>query len=545
MILDYPLPRYIVDPDSRDFPELSTDILIVGGGIAGLTAAIAASEQGKSVVVITKDSLEESNSFYAQGGIAAVLHVSDSISLHMDDTLRVGDGLSDAAIVEIVVREGPEAINRLIRYGSVFDRENGDLALSREGGHSAPRVVHTRDSTGMEIQRVLISTAKSLDSTTILERNFALDLITRAGRCFGALVWNEEKGFLRIAADCTILTSGGAGQIYRETTNPAVATGDGVSMAFRAGAQVRDLEFFQFHPTVLYLAGTPRMLISETARGEGGILRDKSGLRFMPSCHPQGELAPRDVVSRSILEQMARTQHSHVFLDMTHLDADFLRNRFPGICEACSRHGIDVSSEPIPVRPAAHYMIGGVEVDRDGRSSLHGLYACGEVASSRLHGANRLGSNSLLEGVVFGWRSALAAAGEATEAERPATDQAARMKSRPGSGSYHLDVEDLRNSLKALMWRNVGIKRTDAALINALEKIDTWCRLVLKARLDTPAGWELTNMLTLARLITRSALERNESRGVHFRTDYPDKNDLEWRDRTVSLIRGSFERETP
>lgn len=523
---------------------METEILIVGGGIAGLTAAIAASEQGKKVILITKDSLEESNSFYAQGGIAAVLHVSDSVDLHISDTLRVGDGLSDEHIVEIVVSEGPESINRLIGYGSQFDREDGNLSLSREGGHSAPRVVHTRDSTGMEIQRVLINTAGALENVTILERFFALDLIMQEGRCRGALVWNEEKGFVRISACCTILTSGGAGQIYRETTNPAVATGDGVSMAFRAGARLRDLEFFQFHPTVLYLAGTPRMLISETARGEGGILRDRNGLRFMPSFHPQAELAPRDIVSRSILEQMSRTQHSHVFLDMTHLDAGFLRKRFPGISEACSHHGIDIAAEPIPVRPAAHYMIGGVEVDQDGRSSMPGLFACGEVASSRLHGANRLGSNSLLEGVVFGWRSALAAAAEAADTPQPSKLHATREKAKHPEGAYPLDMEDLRHSLKALMWRYVGIERNAAGLTKALEKIERWSRLVRHARLDEPAAWELVNMLTLSLAITVSAKKREESRGVHFRTDHPE-HDLEWQGRTVSVTRGRAGEGTP
>jgi L-aspartate oxidase len=302
------------------------------------------------------------------------------------------------------------------------------------------------------------------------------------------------------------------------------------------------MEFFQFHPTVLYLAGAPRLLISETARGEGGILRDREGRRFMPEYDPAAELAPRDVVSRSIVKQMARTGGTHVDLDMTHLDAAFLRSRFPKIHEVCSRYGIDITRDFIPVRPAAHYMIGGVVADENGRTSLPGLFACGEVASSWLHGANRLGSNSLLEGLVFGWRSGLAAAKEADEAGRADWSPGSSRSRRAFGGrmDYGIDVWDLRNSLRALMWRNVGIERDDAPLHEASAQMEIWTRLVAGARLEWPSAWELANMLTLSRLITAGALERTESRGVHYRKDFPDRNDARWK-RSIVFERDSIE----
>jgi len=535
-----PVIRYLLPPKGLKLSYLHADLVVVGGGIAGLTAVIAAAERGRHVVLVTKDSLEESNSFYAQGGVAAVLHATDSFDLHFQDTMRTGDGLSNEEIVRIVVREGPAAIQRLIGFGSTFDSENGVLALSREGGHSAPRVVHSRDSTGMEIQRVLIDKARSLPNVSIHERWFALDLLQSEGRCAGILISGMRDGFCAVLAPCTILTSGGAGQIYRETTNPEVACGDGTAMAFRAGARLRDMEFFQFHPTVLYLPGAPRILISETARGEGGILRDGRGNRFMSEYHPAAELAPRDVVSRAILKQMVTTQDAHIYLDMTHLDAAFLRARFPKILEFCARYAIDITKDSIPVRPAAHYGIGGVVADAEGRTTLPGLYACGEVASSRLHGANRLGSNSLLEGLVFGWRAALAASAEIETSEtfpvwRPDDDRVLVAGAHMG-----IDVWDLRNSLKALMWHNVGIERNAEKLGQARELMEIWARLVARTRFATPAGWELANMLTFAQLVTLGAQHREESRGVHYRTDFPERDDARWR-RSITIERRSFE----
>jgi len=507
--------------------QKTADVIVVGGGIAGLTATISAVEEGARLFLATKDSLEESNSFYAQGGVAAVLDKSDSFDLHRRDTISAGDGLCNEEIVEIVVKEGPRAIERLIAFGSAFDEEEGHLALSREGGHSAPRVVHNRDSTGMEIQRALINKVRSLRNVSIHENLFVLDLLVSEGRCAGVLAWSEKEGFCAVLANCTILTSGGSGQVYRESTNPEVATGDGLAMAFRAGAVVSDLEFFQFHPTVLYLAGAPRILISETARGEGGLLRDKNGVRFMTEYSPAADLAPRDLVSRSIIDRMTRTQATHVNLDMTHLDAVFVQARFPKIHEVCARYSIDISKDFIPVRPAAHYMIGGVKADIQGRTTLPGLFACGEVASSGLHGANRLGSNSLLEGLVFGWRSGTAAAGEAHSTPAPGW-RPAQTSHRSSSMEYGVDVWDLRNSLTSLMWRNVGIERDLASLDEARDTMEIWARLVANASLRWPSAWELANMLTLSRLIVTAALMRTESRGVHYRKDYPEKDDALW-----------------
>jgi L-aspartate oxidase len=474
-------------------------------------------------MLVTKDSLEESNSFYAQGGIAAVLDASDSIDLHIKDTLATGSGMAEEEPVRAVVTEGPAAIRRLIDWGSEFDTVNGTLSLSKEGGHSAPRVVHSRDMTGMEVQRAMIGKVKSLPKVRALPLHFAIDLITVEGECTGALLWNRDKGYLKVRAGSTILVTGGAGQVYRETTNPDIATGDGIAMAFRAGAVMRDMEFFQFHPTVLYLAGSSRLLISETARGEGGILRDRYGRRFMPDYHEEAELAPRDTVSRAIRSQIAATQYTHVFLDVTHLDPDFLRHRFPHIFKTCASYDIDITRDFIPVRPAAHYCIGGVKVDLKGRTRIPGLFAAGEVTSSGLHGANRLGSNSLLEGVVYGCRAAEAAVeGRRDRGGKPEPEEENVTGMKP-------DIVDFRNSIKALMWRSVGIERTRADLVEAGELFDLWSRLVFRVHFDEPAGWELCNLLTTARLITAGALSREESRGVHFRTDFPERDDRRWK----------------
>ncbi|MFH2003105.1 MAG: L-aspartate oxidase [Planctomycetota bacterium] len=519
--------RYLAGNPLKSCEKESCDILVIGGGIAGLTASIAAAEAGVKVILVTKDSLEESNSYYAQGGIAAVFDVSDSIDLHIKDTLDTGRGLADPDVVREVVTQGPQAIQRLIQWGSAFDSKNGELLLSKEGGHSAPRVVHSQDMTGKEIQRAMIAKVRSIKNVRVHPLHFALDLLTEGNECVGALLWRKDKGFLQIRAGNTILVTGGAGHVYRETTNPEIATGDGIAMAYRAGAVMRDMEFFQFHPTILYLAGSSRVLISETARGEGGILRDRYGYRFMPDYHPKAELAPRDEVSRAILAQMAATQYTHVFLDVTHLDSAFLHERFPNILNICSSYEIDITKDYIPVRPAAHYCIGGVQIDLDGRTSVHRLYAAGEVSSSRLHGANRLGSNSLLEGVVFGWRAAQAAVDELPRSGR----RSSATLPYPVAGSttrMQPDIQDFRNSVKSLMSRCVGIERTRAELLEASEQLDLWSRLVFRVHFDTPAAWELCNMLTVARLISAGALGREESRGVHYRLDFPERDDRRW-----------------
>src|SRR6476469_9086883 len=394
--------RYLVSFDARDSYHQFTDILIIGAGIAGIRAALEIPADLR-VLVLNKDRLDESNSTYAQGVIAGVLSPEDRFENHIEDTHIAGAGLCDPEGVEMVIREAPHQIADLVRFGVKFDLEGGELALTREGGHSHRRIVHALgDATGHEVMRALIARAKATPNVTLRGETFTLDLLTHEGRCVGAAVWRPGVGTSLVWARQVILASGGCGMVYRETTNPPVATGDGMAAAYRAGAELRDMEFMQFHPTVLYVAGSARYLISEAVRGEGAYLRDVHGERFMLKEDPRAELAPRDIVSRAIYRCMERTQHPNVYLDLSHLDPAKVRERFPGISKVCKSFGLDITKDRIPVRPGAHYMVGGVTVDDYGRTTLPGLWAAGEVTSSGLHGANRLASNSLVEGLVFG-----------------------------------------------------------------------------------------------------------------------------------------------
>ncbi len=396
-----PVPRYLVSFHAKQIPHHFVDVLVIGAGIAGLRAAMEIDPR-LSLLVITKDAMEESNSNYAQGGIASVIDPGDNFANHVEDTLVAGANLCDREVVEMVVRKAPGHIRELIDWGTRFDTEQGELILGREGGHSHRRIVHALgDATGHEVMRAMIQRARE-HQAQFWPNTFTVDLLTHEGRCRGALVWHARHGRTFIWAKQTILCTGGAGQVYRETTNPEVATGDGHAIAYRAGAEMRDMEFMQFHPTMLYIAGGSRSLITEAMRGEGAWLVDAAGRRFMPDFDERAELAPRDVVSQAIVAQMEKTRAPSVFLDLSHLDAAHVRKRFPGIARTCAEFGIDIATDPIPVRPGAHYMIGGVTVDRVGRTRLPGLWAAGEVTSSGLHGANRLASNSLLEGLVFG-----------------------------------------------------------------------------------------------------------------------------------------------
>ncbi|MBW3599202.1 MAG: L-aspartate oxidase, partial [Planctomycetes bacterium] len=386
-------PRYLVPFHPKQVPHYFTDVLIVGGGLAGMRAANAVPPP-LSCVIVTKDAVRQSNSSYAQGGIAGVLDPEDRFEDHISDTLTAGAGLCDQRVVEAVVRDAPHRINELIQWGTQFDEQAGELLLGREGGHSHRRIVHALgDATGKEVMRAVIDRTRRLPNVQIWENTFTIDLLTHDGACRGALVWNNRHGKTLLWAKQTIICTGGAGQIYRETTNPAVATGDGHAIAYRAGAEVRDMEFMQFHPTVLYIAGGARSLITEAMRGEGAHLIDHNGRRFMPEYDERAELAPRDVVSQAIVAQMEKTRWPCVYLDLSHLDANLVRRRFPGIAETCAQFGIDIAKDSIPVRPGAHYMVGGVSVDESGRTTLPGLWAAGEVTSSGLHGANRLASN--------------------------------------------------------------------------------------------------------------------------------------------------------
>jgi L-aspartate oxidase len=515
--------RYLVRFAPKRAHHFFTDLLIVGGGIAGLRAALAA-PPSVSVLVVTKDRVQQSNSAYAQGGIAAVRSPEDRFEDHIEDTLTAGAGLCDRAVVEQVVREAPRQIDDLIAFGAQFDAEPGI-----EGGHSYHRIVHALgDATGFEVMRAIIERAGQAPNVTLWDRTFTLDLLTHEGRCVGALVSRPRHDKLLIWAKQTILASGGAGVVYRETTNPPVATGDGTAAAYRAGAELRDMELMQFHPTVLYVAGSSRYLISEAVRGAGAYLRDKDGVRFMPEEDPRAELATRDVVAQAIVRRMERTQHPNVYLDLSHLAPDEVRRHFPGIDKVCREFGLDITHDPIPVRPGAHYTIGGVKVDASGRTTLPGLWAAGEVTSSGLHGANRLASNSLIEGLVFGAQCGRLAGEEA--ARVPDTFVVPPLEGRfaPESGGPPLDIADLTSSLRSLMVRNMGITRSRKGLLEAERQVTFWCRYVLRREFSSKQGWELQNLLTVARLMIWSALQRTESRGVHFRSDFPRRDDEHW-----------------
>lgn len=517
-----PKRRYLVPFNPKRIPHLFTDVLIVGAGIAGIRAALAVDKK-LHVVIATKDRIDLSNSAWAQGGIAGVFDPEDAISNHVADTIAAGKGLCNHDIVEMVVGEAPERIRELATLGAVFDREQGEIALTQEGGHSHRRVVHALgDATGKEIMRALIDRVRHEPAIDVWEKTFTLDLLTHDGECRGALVWNPEHGKTFVWAKQTILCTGGAGRLFRETTNPDIATADGQAMAFRAGAELRDMEFMQFHPTVLYIAGSSRHLISEAVRGEGGVLRDVQGYRFMQDYDPAMELAPRDIVSRAINRQMEKTRHHCVYLDVTHLPKELIGERFPHIRLVCAEFGLDLTRDLIPVRPGAHYMIGGVSIDAESRTTLPRLWAAGEVTSSGLHGANRLASNSLLEGLVFGLRAGRNASSAALEESDRFTAfplQSTLASSPPQKDDLQLD--DLLNSLNSEMGRHVGIERNAEGLENALRQVEFWDRYVGPREFGTIQGWELQNMLLAAQLMIRAALARTESRGVHYRTDFP------------------------
>jgi L-aspartate oxidase len=520
-------PRHLVSFDSRKAIHRFTDVLVIGAGIAGLRAALEAPPD-LDVLVVTKDRLTESNSTYAQGGIASVLGKDDRFENHVEDTLVAGDGLCDPEVVELVVREAPHEIEKLIGWGTQFDLENGELALTREGGHSHRRIVHALgDSTGHEMMRAVIATAKAAENVTIWDDTFTIDLLTHDGACVGAVAWRPGVTKELIWAKQVVLASGGCGMVYRETTNPPVATGDGMAAAYRAGAELRDMEFMQFHPTILYVAGSARYLLTEAIRGEGAYLRDVNGHRFMLDDDPRHELAPRDVVARAIFRAMERTQHPNVYLDLAHLPREKVLSRFPGINKVCLGFGLDITKDRIPVRPGAHYMMGGVTTDTAGRTTVPNLWAAGEVTSSGLHGANRLASNSLIEGLVFGARCGRGAAEAA--ARMPTTLAALPLRHAiPDAIPDPLDVADVTNSLRAMMVRKMGIVRDRQRLEEARHDVEFWCRYVLAREFKDRAGWELQNLLTVARLMIDAAMRRDESRGTHFRSDFPNRDDTRW-----------------
>jgi L-aspartate oxidase len=504
------------------------DYLVIGSGVAGLRAAIELSQHGR-VLIITKGSRRQSNSVYAQGGVAVALSEEDDVNLHFTDTIKAGHQLGREDAARALVEEGPTRIQELIAWGTQFDKEDGKFVFAKEGAHSRNRVLRARgDATGNEMIRVLLEQAKKQDRIQWFDHHFIMDLLVLDGQCCGVRVVNEGTGHLHVLpAKAVILTTGGAGQVYARTTNPPNATGDGFAMAYRAGAILEDMEFVQFHPTSLYLQSSPPFLLSETMRGEGGLLRNRKGELFMSKYHPSAELAPRDIVARAIWSEMASTRSRHVYLDVTHLGSAFIKKRFPTIYQTCLRVDIDITEEWIPVSPSAHYFMGGIKASIDGGTSLPGLLAAGEAACNGVHGANRLASNSLLEGLVFGVRAAHSAAQWSPTVK--AKDRQRILASLDVGPKRTLeDAEKLRNSLRRLMWDQVGLVRTGDSLTRALAKISAWEPQV-QGFLHTRPDLEVKNMMQVARCITEAALWRENSLGAHYRADFPGCKGSAWK----------------
>ncbi len=515
------------------------DFLVVGSGISGLWFALRAAEHG-TVCVVTKREAIESNTRYAQGGVAAVMSVEDSVESHVADTLVAGAGLCDEDIVRLVVREGPQRVRELIGFGVEFTRdEAGDYDLGMEGGHSHRRVLHADDMTGRAIAETLVRAVQAHPRIDLLEKHFAIDVIKdrhtprsgrTQGRCLGVYALDKTTGQVRtLRAAATVLAAGGCGKVYLYTSNPDVATGDGIAMAYRAGCRVSNMEFVQFHPTALYHSKAKNFLISEALRGEGGELRNADGVAFMQGKHPLGSLAPRDIVARGIDFEMKRTGADCVFLDMTHLSRHEIEHRFPNIHAECLGWGIDMVEQPIPVVPAAHYCCGGVRVKAHGETDIPGLYAIGETACTGLHGANRLASNSLLEGLVFAERSARHAADFVRDASPPAFERVADWnRGDARAPDEEVIVTQSWDELRRLMWNYVGIVRTTKRLLRARRRVDS---LLVEINHDyweydvTSDFLELRNIATVARLVVESALRRHESRGIHYTLDYPGADD--------------------
>lgn len=515
---------------------LETDFIVVGSGIAGLRAAIELAQAGARVTVLTKDRTSESNTEYAQGGIAVALSEEDEVALHEEDTLKAGAGLCDPEAVRAMVEDGPRLIRELIDWGTEFDREAGRLVFTQEAAHSRRRILHAHgDSTGREIVRSLIARARREREIAFVAHAGVQSLITLDDKCAGVRYLDPlVRAPRELWARAVVLASGGAGQVFLHTTNPEVATGDGMAMAYRAGAELADMEFVQFHPTALNLPDAPRFLLTEAMRGEGGVLRNARGERFMSRYHEHAELAPRDVVSRSIVAEMQRTATRTVYLDMTALAPSFVRHRFPKIYDTCLHYGLDLTRDLLPVSPAAHYSMGGVRTDLYGRTTLAGLYAAGEVSCTGVHGANRLASNSLLEGLVFGARAGWAAALDyANERTRVSSQETSENEEETGPQAEGLGQVALavRKRVKRLMWERVGILRSRASIARALWEFEQIERAPLR-----PSS---RNFLTVATLIARAALWRTESRGAHYRTDFPRKDDERWR--VHSIIRQGAE----
>ncbi len=511
--------KYMLNFDTSELPQEEDEYIILGSGIAGLYTSLAASCAGSSVTVLTKHAMMDTSTDKAQGGIAAALGDNDSPALHQEDTLVAGVGLCDSEAVVTLVSEGPDRVRELIELGAIFDCDSNGLALTREGAHSQRRILHASgDATGAEIQRVLTHHVKENEKIRVLENHYVVDLLVRENTCYGVLAYDQEAKILKVfRGKVIVLATGGLGRLFEHNTNPEIATGDGIAIAFRAGAEVMDMEFIQFHPTVLNITGAPRFLISEAVRGEGAYLRNSKGCRFMTGYHAQAELAPRDVVVRAILKEMALTGSNKVYLDLTHLDPEVIKLRFPNITKTCLDYNLDITVDCIPVAPAAHYMMGGVKTNLLGETSIRRLYACGEVACPGVHGANRLASNSLLDGLVFGGRIV----NETKHILQDYRPQYREFACDRLLEPVDIDFAAVRAELEVLMGQKVGPVRSGTGLKEALDFFDYWSCLY-RHEVENTGQMEVKNMLLVGELVAEAALARRESRGGHCRVDYPD-----------------------
>ncbi|MGC9066248.1 MAG: L-aspartate oxidase [Candidatus Ratteibacteria bacterium] len=526
------IPDYLISINPASVSIEDVDCLIVGSGIAGLRAAI---ELGSMrTLVACKNDPYDSSTYNAQGGIAVALSENDSPQSHFKDTVAAGCFMNDSSAVTILVNEGIERVRELIDWGCKFDKKGNSLDFTQEAAHSFPRILHARgDATGKEIVHTLLSKIGNIPEIVLQGKLFLIDLVSDGEKIIGGIFYDHTtNNLLFVSAKKTIAASGGFGQLFQETTNPAAITGDLQAAAFRKGALLGDIEFYQFHPTALYMAGVPRFLISESVRGEGAMLVNAGGERFMKHYHPDMELAPRDVVSRAIVAEMRRTNSNCVYLDLRKMKPQFIVKRFPAIYKFCLEYGLDITSQLIPVRPCAHYAMGGIVTDIDGKTNLENLFACGEVACTGVHGANRLASNSLLEGLVFGARTGRKIRDELTSYRHTGNTRLSEYKIKQQNIPF-IDIYDLQRSIKSLMWKNVGIERHQDGLTEAINRLDAWGKYIFMKEFSSQTGWEVQNMFILALVMAHAALKRQESRGAHFRKDFPETDDRNWKKRQI------------
>jgi len=527
--------RYLMNFDTEKIRKEYYDVIVIGSGIAGVYTVLELQDRYKTVI-LTKETINISNSVLAQGGIAVSLDKEDSPKLHLKDTLYAGAGLCDENSVWVLVNEAAKNIESLCKYGVNFDKKNNrdELSLTREGAHSKNRIIHAGDTTGKEVCDKLISEVKKRKNVKIKERTFAIDILTDNNICKGVLTYDEDSDeYVYYVSNVVINAAGGFGQLYSNTTNPEVATGDGVGLAYRAGAELMDMEFVQFHPTVLFHPENKSFLISEAVRGEEALLRNISGERFMPKYHELKELAPRDIVSRAIFSEMKKTNSNHVYLDITFKDKEYLEKRFPNIYKTCLTYGIDISKNYIPVAPAEHYCMGGVKADVFGRTNITGFFACGEVACSGIHGANRLASNSLLEGLVFGHKIGDEVAKILLDSS---FDNGFHLKYEKKRLIKKLDKKQIKIDIQNLMTKHVGIIRDKEGMLIAKGKIDKYYNSICEMYNSSIEDFEIQNMVLLAKLVIDAALEREESRGAHYRMDFKKVDNNNWKKNIIKSI---------